>query len=218
MDGNVELLLKHMEVSPPLHLVHSLPGTTQHGKVESRLVAVPMQVQARSICILGLPDIAALVEFEPGAKVANISGALIVQPAFHGYDHRYVSNVLRRFPNKFAGTLLADPTPGGGGVAALQRLVLDEGYHAVRFNPYLWPEGQRMTNQVPVTALHIVISPTGHRACCLGSTNQADCGSQGQQHGHVAHMASRDTIFPVSCCDERVTMVVLIKQQLAIDA
>ena len=47
MDGNVELLLKHMEVSSPLHLVLSLPGTTQHGKVMSRLVAVPMQAKAR---------------------------------------------------------------------------------------------------------------------------------------------------------------------------
>lgn len=29
----------------------------------------------------------------------------------------------------------------------LTRLVQEEGFEAVRFNPYLWPEGKRMTDE-----------------------------------------------------------------------
>lgn len=32
------------------------------------------------------------------------------------------------------------------GAAILEDLVSREGYRAVRFNPYLWPDGERMTN------------------------------------------------------------------------
>lgn len=79
---------------------------------------------------------------------AGIAGALIVQPGNHLYDHSYVSSVLRAAPTRFVGCLLADPRPDGGGEAELRRLVQDEGYRAVRFNPYLWPEGERMTNDI----------------------------------------------------------------------
>lgn len=30
----------------------------------------------------------------------------------------------------------------------MERLVKDEGFRCVRFNPYLWPNGQKMTNKV----------------------------------------------------------------------
>lgn len=33
-----------------------------------------------------------------------------------------------------------------GGADELERLVKEEGFSAVRFNPYLWPEGEKMTN------------------------------------------------------------------------
>lgn len=76
---------------------------------------------------------------------AGVAGALIVQPGNHLYDHSYVTSVLRAAPTRFVGCLLADPRPEGG-EAELRRLVNEEGYRAVRFNPYLWPEGERMTN------------------------------------------------------------------------
>lgn len=79
---------------------------------------------------------------------AGVDGAVIVQPINHKFDHSYVSSVLQKYPSKFVGCCLADPTDGGGGVKELQRLVEDEGYRAVRFNPYLWPSGQKMTNEV----------------------------------------------------------------------
>lgn len=46
------------------------------------------------------------------------------------------------------GCCLADPAEDGNGVQQLERLVSKEGYRAVRFNPYLWPSGQKMTNEV----------------------------------------------------------------------
>jgi predicted TIM-barrel fold metal-dependent hydrolase len=58
--------------------------------------------------------------------------------------------VLQKYPSKFVGCCLADPTDGGGGVKELQRLVEDEGYRAVRFNPYLWPSGQKVALNQPV--------------------------------------------------------------------
>lgn len=79
---------------------------------------------------------------------AGVSGAMIVQPANHMYDHTYVTSVLTAHPDKFVGCLLADPTPGGGGAAAIEQLSREHGYRAVRFNPYLWPEGEKMTNEV----------------------------------------------------------------------
>lgn len=42
-------------------------------------------------------------------------------------------------------------TAGGGGAAAIEQLAKEHGYRAVRFNPYLWPEGEKMTNEVGVT-------------------------------------------------------------------
>ena len=41
---------------------------------------------------------------------ASVSGALIVQPGNHLYDHSYVTSVLRAHPDKFVGMLLANPT------------------------------------------------------------------------------------------------------------
>lgn len=81
-------------------------------------------------------------------KEGFVDGALIVQPINHKFDHSYVSSVLQNYPGKFVGCCLADPTDGGGGVVELERLVAKEGYRAVRFNPYLWPSDQKMTNAV----------------------------------------------------------------------
>eukprot|EP01025_Chloroclados_australasicus_P046027 TRINITY_DN507_c0_g1_i1.p1 TRINITY_DN507_c0_g1~~TRINITY_DN507_c0_g1_i1.p1 ORF type:complete len:382 (-),score=48.53 TRINITY_DN507_c0_g1_i1:893-2038(-) len=84
----------------------------------------------------------------PKMEAAGVQGCLIVQHNTHLYDHSYVTSVLRRYPNKFVGCLLADATQGGGGADELERLVKEEGYRAVRFNPQLWPEGEKMTNEV----------------------------------------------------------------------
>ena len=65
------------------------------------------------------------------------------------FDHKYVTSVLKTYPKDFVGVLLANPAGGpSAGAAEIERLVREEGYCGVRFNPYLWPEGEKMTNSV----------------------------------------------------------------------
>ncbi|XP_034680856.1 4-sulfomuconolactone hydrolase [Vitis riparia] len=79
---------------------------------------------------------------------AHVDGALIVQPINHKFDHSLVTSVLKKHPSKFVGCCLANPAEDGSGVKQLEHLVLKDGYRAVRFNPYLWPSGQQMTNEI----------------------------------------------------------------------
>ncbi|KAH9627247.1 hypothetical protein KSS87_018523 [Heliosperma pusillum] len=74
---------------------------------------------------------------------AAVDGALIVQPINHKFDHSYVTSVLKRYPSKFSGCCLANPAQDGSGLQLLQELVNNDGYCAVRFNPYLWPPPQK---------------------------------------------------------------------------
>ncbi|KAH7281341.1 hypothetical protein KP509_36G042300 [Ceratopteris richardii] len=78
----------------------------------------------------------------------GVDGALIVQQISHMFDHSYLSRVLQMNPGKFVGCCLANPSDGVEGVSELEGLVTKEGYQAVRFNPYLWPSNQKMTNAV----------------------------------------------------------------------
>ncbi|KAJ8574366.1 hypothetical protein K7X08_026171 [Anisodus acutangulus] len=79
---------------------------------------------------------------------AGVDGALIVQPINHKFDHSYVTSALKKFPSKFVGCCLANPAEDGSGIKLLEDLVLKDGYCAVRFNPYLWPSGEKMTNEI----------------------------------------------------------------------
>ncbi|KAK9108539.1 hypothetical protein Syun_024550 [Stephania yunnanensis] len=81
-------------------------------------------------------------------KEAGVDGALIVQPINHKFDHSLVTSVLKKYPSKFVGCLLANPAEDGSGIQQLENLILKDGYRAVRFNPYLWPSSQKMTNDV----------------------------------------------------------------------
>ncbi|GMN49295.1 hypothetical protein TIFTF001_018461 [Ficus carica] len=66
----------------------------------------------------------------------------------HLFDHSLVASVLKSYPSKFVGCCLAKPDEDGSGVKHLEDLVSKDGYKAVRFNPELWPSGQKMTNEV----------------------------------------------------------------------
>lgn len=77
---------------------------------------------------------------------ANIRGAMVVQPGCHQYDHSYVIHAIRKHPDRLVGCLLADPSPGDAGCQAIKKLS-KEGFRAIRFNPYLWPNDQKMTNK-----------------------------------------------------------------------
>jgi len=56
--------------------------------------------------------------------------------------------VLKKYPSKFIGCCLANPADDGSGIKQLEHLIVQEKYRAVRFNPNLWPPGQKMTNEV----------------------------------------------------------------------
>ncbi|XP_027350017.1 uncharacterized protein LOC113861414 [Abrus precatorius] len=79
---------------------------------------------------------------------AGVDGALIVQPINHKFDHSYVTSVLKKYPTKFVGCCLANPADDGSGLEQFEHHVVKDGYCAVRFNPYLWPPGEKMTNEV----------------------------------------------------------------------
>ena len=98
------------------------------------------QVPPESLQNIATPE--ALLEQMNKAKV---DGALIVQPINHKYDHSYVTNAIKNYPDKFKGMMLHDPTLSPEmAVKRLEELVLS-GYVGVRFNPYLWNEGELMS-------------------------------------------------------------------------
>lgn len=84
---------------------------------------------------------------------AGVDGALIVQPINHGFDHSYVAAAIAARPSVFKGMLLHDPSRvAADAVSDLERLLLD-GFVGVRFNPYLWPEGARMSDDPAAVAV-----------------------------------------------------------------
>ena len=93
-----------------------------------------------------LQDIAspeALLEY---MNEAGVDGALIVQPINHKFDHTYVSDAIAKYPTKFKGMLLHDPSlPPEFALERLEQLILS-GFVGVRFNPYLWEDGKLMSD------------------------------------------------------------------------
>ncbi|KAK7340832.1 hypothetical protein VNO77_21546 [Canavalia gladiata] len=77
---------------------------------------------------------------------AEVDGAFIVQPINYMFDHSYVTSVLKKYPTKFVGCCLANPAADGSGLKQFEDLVLKDGYRAVRFNPELWPSGEKVGN------------------------------------------------------------------------
>jgi len=86
-----------------------------------------------------LKDVASVSSLLEKMDSNNVAGALIVQPINYKYDHTYVENAMRRYPDRFKGMLLHDPTLSAeDAVTRLEALAL-RGFVGVRFNPYLWP-------------------------------------------------------------------------------
>ena len=70
----------------------------------------------------------------------GVNGALIVQPINHKYDHSYVLDAMKSYPDRFKGMMLHDPSlDEEKAVEQLEDLAL-KGFVGVRFNPYLWPK------------------------------------------------------------------------------
>jgi predicted TIM-barrel fold metal-dependent hydrolase len=101
----------------------------------------------------------------------GVAGTLIVQPINHKFDHSYVERAIRQHPHRFKGMMLHDPSMTASGATALVRELASKGFVGVRFNPYLWPEvvrgsddaaaeGNNSINQ-PVRALMSDIDGSG---------------------------------------------------------
>lgn len=76
---------------------------------------------------------------------ADVRGALIVQPINHLFDHSYVEEAMNKYPGKFKGMCLLDPSTGDENFLKDLR---ERGFCSVRFNPYL-PEwnGDSMSDE-----------------------------------------------------------------------
>lgn len=73
---------------------------------------------------------------------SGVSGALIVQPINHKFDHSYVIQSIKDHPTRFKGMLLHDPSLSeADAIARVEDLSL-KGFVGVRFNPYLWPKSE----------------------------------------------------------------------------
>ena len=80
---------------------------------------------------------------------SGVSGAMIVQPINLLFDHAYLEKSLRKFPGKFVLCALANPSGDANGEKELEKLLYPTGaFKAVRFNPGLWPENEKMTNDI----------------------------------------------------------------------
>ncbi len=92
-----------------------------------------------------LQDVASPEALLECMKEAGVDGALIVQPINHRFDHTYVSDAIAKYPAKFKGMLLHDPSlPPKFALERLEQLILS-GFVGVRFNPYLWVDGKLMS-------------------------------------------------------------------------
>ncbi|GAB5029448.1 amidohydrolase family protein [Nannochloropsis oceanica] len=96
----------------------------------------------------GLQDSGTAEKFLTLAAAAGVERSLIVQPILYLYDHSYVRSVLQAHPGKFEGMLNANPTLSPEAAAAAIVRLHGEGFKSIRFNPYIWPAGEKMDNDV----------------------------------------------------------------------
>ena len=113
--------------------LHVWPTPGEYSYQEGKVPPVPGSVEE-------------LVEVQAKSGVA---GAMIVQPINLLFDHEYLEKAVNRYPGKFVLCALANPSPNVNGEKELEKLLHPAGaFKAVRFNPGLWPEKEKMTNDV----------------------------------------------------------------------
>lgn len=85
-------------------------------------------------------------------NVSRVSGALIVQPINYLFNHDYVSHAIKRYPDKFKGMMLFDPSlTSKDAINRLEELIL-KGFVGVRFNPYIF-EGDMSSNESAIAVM-----------------------------------------------------------------
>ncbi|KAK1319147.1 hypothetical protein QJS10_CPB04g00195 [Acorus calamus] len=150
-------LTRFPAISTPYNLQHQ--RTKANMAKETRIVSPPYKTVDSHLHIWASPEEAAnKYPYSPGheptisghvdfllqcMEEAGVDGALIVQPINHMFDHSLVASVLKKYPSKFVGCCLANPAQDGTGIKQLEHLVQKDGFRAVRFNPYLWPSGEK---------------------------------------------------------------------------
>lgn len=67
----------------------------------------------------------------------DVSGALIVQPINYEFDHSFVADAIRKYPDKFRGMLLFDPSWSPLEMKDRIQSLVAKGFVGVRYNPYL---------------------------------------------------------------------------------
>jgi len=77
-------------------------------------------------------------KFIASALKAGVTGALIVQPINYKFDHSYVTSVIKKYPKFFKGMALANPSIPAPQAESYLKTLKQDGYVALRFNPYLW--------------------------------------------------------------------------------
>ena len=75
-----------------------------------------------------------------GMAEAGVSGFMIVQPIFHEFDDRYVTDTLAQYGPKFRGSFLLDPTLSPASAIEELKRLRGAGYVGVRFNSGLWAQ------------------------------------------------------------------------------
>lgn len=70
------------------------------------------------------------------------SGINVIANVCSGLEHM-ATTTSRNTPHQTLSR-----TVQASGADELTRLITEEGYKGVRFNPYLWPEGETMTNEL----------------------------------------------------------------------
>ncbi|CAM9245020.1 unnamed protein product [Scytosiphon promiscuus] len=65
----------------------------------------------------------------------------LLQPINYKFDHSYVLDAMKRWPGKFKGMCLANPSLSPNDACTELERLNSQGFCGVRFNPYLWPEG-----------------------------------------------------------------------------
>jgi len=95
---------------------------------------------------------------------AGVSGALIVQPINHKYDHSYVEAAIKANPARLKGMCLLNPCQSAEEACAELERLSKAGFVGVRFNPGLWPEGLGMDDAVGKAAY----AKAGELGMCVG--------------------------------------------------
>lgn len=78
----------------------------------------------------------------------GIQKAVVVQPINYGQDYKYLLSAMQSHPERFLGVFVADPNVTDPETWMEDITKSHKNWVGVRFNPYKWPEGHGMADDV----------------------------------------------------------------------